>query len=75
MEHTLTSHPVILAGNQELLLVLCACMLVISFLYSTVGHAGASGYLAIMSLFGLAPGFIKPVALICLLYTSDAADE
>lgn len=73
MEHTLTSHPVILAGNQELLLMLCACMLVISFLYSTVGHAGASGYLAIMSLFGLAPGFIKPVALILNILVATVA--
>lgn len=38
-------------------------ILVIAFLYSSVGHAGASGYIAVMSLFGLAPEFIKPTAL------------
>ncbi len=32
-------------------------------LYSSVGHAGASGYLAAMALFGLAPEVIKPTAL------------
>ena len=33
-------------------------------LYSSVGHAGASGYLAAMALFGLAPVIMKPTALI-----------
>ncbi|MDT7780345.1 MAG: uncharacterized protein QOC99_2857 [Acidobacteriota bacterium] len=32
-------------------------------LYSSVGHAGASGYLATMALFGLAPAVMKPTAL------------
>jgi uncharacterized protein len=35
----------------------------IAFLYSSVGHAGASGYIAVMSLFGLSPVMIKPIAL------------
>src|SRR5436309_15434133 len=37
---------------------------VIAFLYSSVGHAGASGYIATMTLFGLAPGVIRPTALV-----------
>ena len=32
-------------------------------LYSSVGHAGASGYLAAMALAGLAPAVMKPTAL------------
>ncbi len=32
-------------------------------LYSSVGHAGASGYIAVMSLLSLAPEVIKPTAL------------
>jgi uncharacterized membrane protein YfcA len=36
---------------------------VIALLYSTVGHAGASGYIAVMTLFNLAPAEIKPIAL------------
>jgi uncharacterized protein len=36
----------------------------IAFLYSSVGHAGASGYIATMTLFGLAPTVIRPTALV-----------
>ena len=36
----------------------------IAFLYSSVGHAGASGYIAIMTLFGIAPNVIRPTALV-----------
>jgi hypothetical protein len=32
-------------------------------LYSSVGHAGASGYLAAMALFGVGPAVMKPTAL------------
>jgi len=34
------------------------------FLYSSVGHAGASGYIATMTLFGVAPTIIRPTALV-----------
>jgi uncharacterized membrane protein YfcA len=37
---------------------------VIAFLYSSVGHAGASGYIAVMVLWGLAYGEYRPTALI-----------
>lgn len=43
---------------------LAAGILLIAFLYSSVGHAGASGYIAVMTLFGLAPAEIKPTAYI-----------
>ncbi len=39
------------------------CVLLVALLYSSVGHAGASGYIAVMSLFSLAPAAIKPTAL------------
>lgn len=35
----------------------------IAILYSSVGHAGASGYIAVMSLASLSPEEIKPAAL------------
>ncbi|MCR4296400.1 MAG: sulfite exporter TauE/SafE family protein, partial [Elusimicrobia bacterium] len=35
----------------------------VAFLYSCVGHAGASGYIAAMTLAGLTPATIKPTAL------------
>ncbi|MBA3650640.1 MAG: sulfite exporter TauE/SafE family protein [Chthoniobacterales bacterium] len=37
---------------------------VVAFLYSSVGHAGASGYIAVMTLYGLAATTIRPTALI-----------
>ncbi len=50
--------------NSDQILLLSAAIFVIALLYSSVGHAGASGYIAIMTLAGLAPSFIKPTALI-----------
>lgn len=45
-------------------------------LYSSVGHAGASGYLAAMALFGLAPDVMKPAALLLnILVASIAATQ
>jgi hypothetical protein len=46
------------------LILLCLAIAVIAFLYSSVGHAGASGYIATMTLFGLATTVIRPTALI-----------
>src|SRR5258708_805486 len=43
---------------------LCLAIAVIAFLYSSVGHAGASGYIATMTLFGLAATVIRPTALV-----------
>ena len=50
--------------TPEQLPFLAAAVLVVAFVYSSVGHAGASGYIAVMSLFSLAPGVIKPTALL-----------
>jgi hypothetical protein len=46
---------------EDLLLV--ALIFVVAALYSSVGHAGASGYLAVMALFGLQQSVAKPTAL------------
>ncbi len=43
--------------------ILAALFVLIATLYSSVGHAGASGYIAAMALFGLAPATIRPTAL------------
>lgn len=48
-------------------------VLVIAFLYSSVGHGGASGYIAVMSLFGIAPTLIKPTALILNIFVACIA--
>jgi uncharacterized protein len=50
-----------------LLLLLLA---VIAFLYASVGHGGASGYLAIMGIVGIAPVMMKPSALVMNLAVS-----
>lgn len=49
-------------GTYEIGLV-AVLFLFAAMLYSSVGHAGASGYIAVMALFGLAPAVIKPTAL------------
>jgi uncharacterized membrane protein YfcA len=46
------------------LTLLCFAIALIAFLYSSVGHAGASGYIATMTLFGLAAPVIRPTALV-----------
>src|SRR4029077_16038168 len=46
------------------LTLLCLATALIAFLYSSVGHAGASGYIATMTLFGLAAPVIRPTALV-----------
>jgi uncharacterized membrane protein YfcA len=47
----------------EQLVFMCIALALVAFLYSSVGHAGASGYIAAMTLFGLAATIIKPAAL------------
>jgi len=42
---------------------LFALIFIAAVLYSSVGHGGASGYLAAMALFGVAPAAMKPLAL------------
>jgi uncharacterized protein len=51
----------ILDSQIILLLVL---IFLSALLYSSVGHAGASGYLAAMALVGLAPATMRPTALV-----------
>lgn len=42
----------------------------VAFLYAAVGHGGASGYLALMALYGVAPEEMKPTALMLNLFVS-----
>lgn len=44
-------------------LLLAACIFMAAALYSSVGHAGASAYIALMALFGVAPAVMRPTAL------------
>ena len=45
-------------------LLLAACMFLGAVLYTSVGHAGASAYLALMALFGLPAAVMRPTALV-----------
>ena len=36
----------------------------VALLYASVGHAGATGYIAVMTLFGIEPEVIRPTALV-----------
>lgn len=44
--------------------LLSGLILLVAMLYSSVGHGGASGYIAVMALFGIAPAVMKPAALV-----------
>src|SRR6195256_6390906 len=48
---------------MTIVLLLAALIFVVALLYSTVGHAGAAGYIAAMALFGMAPIVMRPTAL------------
>jgi hypothetical protein len=46
---------------------------IVAFLYASVGHGGASGYLALMAIFSFAPETMKPTALLLNLFVSGIA--
>lgn len=56
-------------SSEALLLTLL--FLVAAVLYSSVGHAGASAYLAAMGLVGLAPEVMRPTALVLNLFVAS----
>jgi uncharacterized membrane protein YfcA len=55
----------------EIFFILAICL--VAFLYSSVGHGGASGYLGLMALFGIDVVLMKPSALILNLFVSSIA--
>ena len=48
-------------------------LLIVSFLYASVGHGGASGYLALMALFSFPEVFMKPVALVLNIFVAGVS--
>lgn len=55
-------------------LVLFCCLLFgVAFLYASVGHGGASGYLALMALFSVSPAVMKPTALLLNLFVASVS--
>ncbi len=59
--------------DQTILLLLASGMLVASFVYASVGHGGASAYIAAMALAGLAPVEMRPIALTLNVLVSSIA--
>jgi len=45
-------------------------LFLVAFFYASVGHGGASGYLALMALFSITPEVMKPTALLLNLFVS-----
>ena len=54
-------------------LALAACMMVGAMLYSSVGHAGASAYIALMALFGVPAAEMRPTALVLNIVVASFA--
>ena len=52
------------------ILLLSVLIFLGAMLYSSVGHGGASAYLAVMALFGIAPAEMKPTALLLNILVS-----
>lgn len=50
--------------DPQVIAMIAALMFVAALLYTSVGHAGASAYLAIMALFNVAPATMRPTALV-----------
>lgn len=47
------------------------CLLIGAVLYTSVGHAGASIYIAIMTLFNIPSAVIKPTALVMNIFIAS----
>lgn len=53
--------------------LLISMLPIVAFLYASVGHGGASGYLALMALFSMSPEIMKPTALLLNLFVAGIA--
>lgn len=59
--------------NVEHLWLFLLILPIVAFLYASVGHGGASGYLALMALFSFTPETMKPTALLLNIFVSGIA--
>jgi uncharacterized membrane protein YfcA len=55
---------------MEFLFIILA-IFIVAVLYSSVGHGGASGYLAVMALFSVMPEVTRPTALVLNLFVAS----
>jgi uncharacterized membrane protein YfcA len=54
-------------------IIFIICLFIVAYLYASVGHGGASGYLALMALFMISPAVMKSSALVLNLFVSFIA--
>ncbi len=54
----------------ELMILFFVLLFAVAFLYASVGHGGASGYLALGAIFNLAKEVMRPTALLLNLFVS-----
>ena len=59
--------------DQAVIALLAPGMLVAAFLYASVGHGGASAYLAAMAIAGVVPAEMRPIALLLNVLVSAIA--
>jgi uncharacterized membrane protein YfcA len=52
-------------------LLIVAAVFVVAILYSSVGHGGASGYLAVMAFLSVSPAVTRPTALVLNLFVAS----
>ena len=60
-----------LPGIQNVDFLIALCLMLGAILYTSVGHAGSSVYIATMSLFGVPAQVIKPTALVLNIIVSS----
>ena len=58
---------------MEMEVLFLIALFITAALYASVGHGGASGYLALMALFGVSTAIMKPSALILNIFVSSVS--
>lgn len=56
--------------EQNLIWLFIPLLFIVAFLYASVGHGGASGYLALMALFSFNPSIMKSSSLVLNIFVS-----
>lgn len=59
--------------EQSTLILFTILLFAVAFLYASVGHGGASGYLALMALFGFSTVFMRSSSLVLNVFVSLVA--
>jgi len=62
--------PLLFAGMETYSVLIISAIFLIAILYSSVGHGGASGYLAVMALLAVTPEITRPTALVLNVFVA-----